>query len=277
MNQDLSNIEQQMLLDFLDNIVDVTRSCEDDFVHRQSAKKHGDLRAYMGGIRAHIDNVREILTRTDVRECDDPCFRPNCPHHTMSDHSSPEAGQVPVRPEWLYGAGGVMSDTEAAALIEPLGADDANPHGITLSAEFQIARDKIDRGFGALGLLLEGLSSVPDDAHARYARQLEAGVLTTDEYEALMKCYWIERKMVDATTIERIDWLYDHDQLDAQGYWDSLEEAWVEHLIEPDHKPGDPCAMCAFDQAAQYRDAYITSRFPQMTGSSSPVDPGVPG
>jgi hypothetical protein len=116
-------------------------------------------------------------------------------------------------------------------------------------------------------MVLASASSVSDDSFGHYMAQFKRGVITTDEFEALVAVYWDQRGLAEATDVERCDWLYDHDQMDAQAYWEALEEAWTEHQAGIAYGSHADCDLCVWDTAAEFRNAHLTARFPQMTGA----------
>lgn len=130
----------------------------------------------------------------------------------------------------------------------------------------------------AIATLLDSLGQVPDDAFHRYGAQLDRGVITGREFEALVANYWEQRGMLDAADIEKCQWLYDHNLLDASQFHEAIGECWIEHIAGIMGQGDDPnrvsnCAMCACGSADEYANAYLSARYPQLTGAPSVCDP----
>jgi hypothetical protein len=129
-----------------------------------------------------------------------------------------------------------------------------------------IPADVQDHAVALAEMILASTTSVSDDSFGHYFAQLDRGVITASEFEALIAVYWDQRGLADSSDVERCDWLYDHGQMDAGAYWEALEEAWTEHIIGGCESPFD-CPLHECDSAEQFRNAHITARFPQMTGA----------
>lgn len=160
----------------------------------------------------------------------------------------------------LYGEGG---DLEADGLVvgemQPL--DECSPHGIERPSEALVA----------------ACAPVADDAITRYIAQAERGLITHTEAMALIDNYWDQRGMYEASDLDKTDWMYDHDVLDAQQYHEALIEVWVNHDVATCDGGFDGCQFCSTSTPEGWKDAYLVKRFPQMTGAPSVCEPGTPG